>query len=152
MFGFRRNFYSDPIFKSFRNMGRIFDEMDRYLGQTQDNTLHAGSGFPLVDVWTSQEGAVVTAEIPGVAPEDLDVSVLADTLTIRGKRAQPELDEREGYVRQERFTGEFVRTVQLPFPVNPDQVKATHKHGVLTIELTRPAEDRPRRITIGSAA
>jgi len=152
MFGYRRNFYSDPFFKTFRHVGRLFGEMDRYLGQAQDNSLHAGSGFPLVDVWTSQEGAIVIAEIPGVATEDLDVSVLADTLTIRGKREQPVLDEGEDYVRQERFTGEFVRAVQLPFRVNPDQVEASHHNGVLTIKLTRPAEDLPRRITVPKAS
>jgi len=149
MFGFRRTLFNDPIFTSVRQMGRLFDEMDRYLGRSQDNTLHAGSGFPLVDVWTGQEGAILSAEIPGVATEDLEVTVLGDTLTIRGKRPVPELAEREGYVRQERFTGEFVRTVQLPFPVDPEQVKAEHKNGVLTVHLTRPAEDRPRRIAIG---
>jgi len=149
MFGFRRTFFNDPVFASFRQMGRLVDQMDRYLAQSQENTLHAGSGFPLVDVWTGQDGAILSAEIPGVAAEDLEVTVLGDTLTIRGKRPAPELGEREGYVRQERFTGEFVRTVQLPFAVDPEQVKAEHKNGVLTVQLTRPAADRPRRIAIG---
>ena len=150
MFGYRRSLINDPFFKSFRRMGRLFDEMGRHLGH--DNSLHAAGGFPLVDVWTSQEGAVVNAEIPGVATDDLDVSVLGNTLTIRGKRPHPELDEGENYARQERQTGEFVRTVELPFPVDPEQVDAEHRHGVLTIKLTRPAEDRPRRISIGNGS
>ena len=152
MFGYRRSLFNDPFFKSFRRMGQLFSEMDRHLGKSRDTGLHAGKGFPQVDVWTSQEGVVVNAEIPGVATEDLDVSVLGDTLTIRGKRPDPELGEDEGFVRRERFEGEFVRTLQLPFPVNPDQVDAEHRHGVLTIKLARPESDKPRRIAIGNGS
>ena len=152
MFGYRRSLINDPFFKYFRQMGRLFGEMDRHLGRSRDTGLHAGKGFPLVDVWTSQEGVVVTAEIPGVATEGLDVSVLGDTLTIRGSRPDPHPAAGYDHGRHERFEGEFVRTLQLPFPVNPDKVDAAHRHGVLTIELARPESDKPRRITIGNGS
>ena len=149
---FRKRVFSDPFFKSFRRMGRIFDEMDHYLHQGHDHGLHQGTDFPLVDIWSGQEGVVLTAEIPGAEAEDLDVTVLGDTLTIRGKREPAELGEREGYVRQERFTGEFVRTVQLPYATDPEKMDAEYRHGVLTIRLTRPEADKPQRITIGNGS
>lgn len=145
---FRKNLLHDPFFGSFRRFGRVFDQMNRLLTHSNEGVIHSRADFPVLDVWSNEEGAVVTAEIPGVKTEDLDLSVLKDTLTIRGKRAEPELDEGERVLRQERFDGEFVRTVQLPYQVDPEKIDAEHRNGILTIRLERPETEKPRKITV----
>jgi len=104
--------------------------------------------FPAMNVWTNEEHAIVTAELPGVAEEDIDVSVTGSTLTLRGERKAAEGGE---YHRQEREEGSFVRTLDLPFQVNASQVEARLARGVLHIKLPRAEEDKPRKIAIQTA-
>jgi HSP20 family protein len=104
--------------------------------------------FPPVNVWAGLEGAVVTTEVPGISPDALDITVYQDTVTLRGKR-DPELDGDDVVVhRQERPHGPFARTVVLPFRVDADNVSARFARGILTLELPRPAADKPRQIKI----
>jgi HSP20 family protein len=101
-----------------------------------------------MNVWTNEEGGVVTAELPGVDREDIDISVQDDTLTLRGTRKRDEPEEGGTYHRRERGTGAFARTVQLPFRVEAGEVEATFESGVLNITLPRAEEDRPKRIAV----
>ena len=149
---FRKNLFADPFFRSFRRFGRIFDDVDRLFTTLGPATFHHRADFPLVDVHTGEEGALVSVEVPGIATEDLDVSVLGKTLTIRGSRPAPELGEDERDLRRERFHGEFVRSVELPYAVDPEKVTAEHKHGILEIRLERPEAEKPRQITVNLGA
>ena len=108
------------------------------------------SGFPAVNVWQGADSAAVTAELPGVAPEDLDISVKNNVLTISGE-CKPRAEAEGGWLRRERPAGRFSRIVQLPFRVDRDRVEARFENGVLQIELHRPEEDKPRRIAIKAA-
>jgi len=101
-----------------------------------------------MNIWTDQDSAIVTAELPGVDLEDIEISVEDDTLTLRGDRQREELEEGVTYHRQERRFGSFLRTFQLPFRVDAEKVDATLKNGVLSVFLPRAEEDRPRRIVI----
>ena len=92
----------------------------------------------------------ITAEIPGVGQDDLDVSVHRDTVTIRGKREDAPEGARAAQ-RRERRQGSFARTVTLPFPVDPGAVEAHLENGTLRLSLKRPEADKPRRIPIASA-
>lgn len=103
---------------------------------------------PQVNVWTGPEGAVVTAQVPGAKQESLDISVLGETLTLRGELDEEKLEEGWSLHRRERPTGGFSRTVTLPFRIEADRVRASYKDGVLDIFLPRRAEDKPRRINI----
>ncbi|WP_322807688.1 Hsp20/alpha crystallin family protein [Thermanaerothrix sp.] len=107
--------------------------------------------FPPMNVWTNSEGAVVTVELPGVNPEQIEVSVVGDTLTLRGKRVAEELPEGARYQRRERFQGEFARSLQLPFTIDADHVEAQYENGILTITLPRAEADKPKRITVQAA-
>jgi HSP20 family protein len=107
--------------------------------------------YPATNVWTSESGAVVSAELPGVAPEDIDISVVNDTLTVSGTR-KPEEAEGATYYQRERGHGEFTRTFQLPFLVQGDQVKAAFDKGVLHITLPRAEEDKTKKIEVKAAA
>ncbi len=105
-------------------------------------------GFPPVNVWSNSERAVVSAELPGVNREDLDISVENDVLTIKGHREPEKLGEGEMFRRNERGCGRFHRSIGLPFAVEPEKISAEYKDGVLRIELTRHESSRPRQIEI----
>jgi HSP20 family protein len=107
--------------------------------------------FPAINVWLSEEGAVVTAELPGVKPEDLDISVVGETLTLTGSRQPEELKEGEKYHRRERRFGKFTRTFQLPFTVEASKVDAKFDKGILHIALPRAEAEKPRKISVKAA-
>ncbi len=130
---------------SFREYQRIRDEIDRLVGQVR---YPMSAEFPPVNVWNNEHEAMVTAELPGFAVEDIGLSVSQNTLTLRGKRAKTELNEGATYHRQERWHGEFVRTLHLPFEVEADQVKAEFHDGLLSITLPRAEEYKPKKIAL----
>ena len=104
--------------------------------------------YPPVNLWTSEEETIVTAELPGIEKEALDISLDEQQLTISARRSAEELPEGASYARQERRQGEFVRGVRLPYPVEADQVSASYSEGVLEIRLPRAEADKPRRIQV----
>ena len=104
--------------------------------------------MPALDVSETDEAIEVTAELPGVKPEDVDVNLSEELLTIRGeKRAEKEETKRD-YHRIERSYGSFTRTVKLPASVNAEKVEATFKDGVLTIVLPKREEARTRKVKV----
>jgi HSP20 family protein len=126
-----------------RDMDRMFENAVPRLQRYRD------AGFPAINVWTSnEEGIVVTAELPGVHPDDIEITVTVDKLTISGKRQPKEASEAVKYHRRERPFGEFSRTFQLPYSVNKDKVKANMQMGILQISLPRAEAEKPRQITV----
>jgi HSP20 family protein len=121
---------------------RIRDEMDR-LGDDR--------AAPAVNLWTKEDEALLTAEIPGVDPQDLDIAVEGNTVTLKGVRKWDEPKEEDTVHRVETFNGEFSRTVDLPFRVKQDGVQARYVRGVLNVSLPRAEEDRPKKIQVKSA-
>ena len=91
----------------------------------------------------------VTAELPGVTEQDIDVTLDDDVLTIRGEKKFERKDEKENFHFVERSYGTFQRPLRLPFPVDPEQVKASFENGVLTVTLPKTAQqERVRRIQV----
>jgi HSP20 family protein len=125
-----------------RDMNRLFTDWSTQARRT------VAPGYPAMNVWAGQDSAIVTAELPGVNLEDIDISVEDDTLTLRGDRQRDELGEGVTYHRRERRFGSFLRTFQLPFRVDAAKVDATLKSGMLSISLPRAEEDKLRRIAI----
>ena len=137
----------DPWGDAVSVLRRMQEEMNRTL---------AGSGvvaaeYPPVNVWRGEEGIVVTAEVPGVSLDDIEVVVHQNTLTIKGRRDPAAGVAEASYHRRERIVGPFARTIALPFTVDAGRVSATADAGVLTIELPRPEADKPKRIHIATA-
>jgi HSP20 family protein len=132
----------------FRNMRYGQDDMARLLGGLR---LAPQTEFPPVNVWTGTDGAVVTAEIPGISPDQLDITVHGNTVTLRGTRDPEPLADKANAIRQERAFGDFTRTVILPFRVDPDNVDARFERGIVFLELPRPAADKPRHIKVARA-
>ena len=137
------------------NGNSVWQEMDRMrrqLDRMADNmTFRSVPSFPALNVWSNADGLLVTAEVPGVEPDDLDIAIVNQTLTLSGRREPSDLDEEARYHRQERGCGEFKRTIELPYRVAADKVEARFKHGVLTIVLPRVEEEKPRRIQVQAA-
>jgi HSP20 family protein len=104
--------------------------------------------FPSLNVWKGKEDSIVTAELPGVDPKDLDISVRGNALTIRGSRELDRLKEGEAYHRVERAYGQFVRSVQLTHEVAANKVDASYRKGILRIKLPVAEADKPKKIAI----
>ena len=105
------------------------------------------SSSPRVNVWSNHERVVVAAEVPGIAPETIDVNVEGDTVRIRGEFPEISLEGmRED--RRERGRGEFTRTFELPFAIDPDKVTAECRAGLLTVTLPRAATERPVKVHV----
>ena len=144
---FRQSFYTP-----WQEMERMRREMDRVFSNFYASPRsRVAPSFPAINVWTNQDGAVITAELPGVNPDDIDISVVGDTLTLTGWRQPEELKEGEKYHRRERGYGKFTRTFQLPFSVEGDRVEAMFSKGVLHLSLPRAEAEKPRKITIKAA-
>lgn len=127
-------------------MDRLFEEsfvrpQGRWLAPVGVETL-------AVDMYETDDAIVVRAVVPGVKPEDLDVSVTGDTLTIKGEtRAEEEVKE-ENYIRRERRYGSFCRSLLVPIPVVADKAEAEFENGVLTLTLPKAEEVKPKAIKV----
>ena len=124
-----------------REVGRLFGDM---LGETDGRREDV---FPALNVWENEENLFVEAEVPGITMDDLELLVVNDELTIKGRRNAKQFADGTIH-RRERGSGEFVRYLTLPLAVNADAVEATLKDGVLTIRLPKAAEARPRKIQV----
>ncbi len=128
-----------------REMNRVFAN----LPTTSESRITPG--YPAMNVWTNENGAVVTAELPGIDPDALDIAVVENTLTLSGERKPIELGEGDVYHRRERGYGKFTRSFQLPFNVEAGKVQAVYEKGVLHITLPRAEADKPRKIVVKAA-
>lgn len=138
-----RSFYGGDLFDSMR---RLQSEMNRLF---EGSGFGEPAGFPAMNVYASQDGIAVTAEVPGVPRDKLEITVHRDTLTLRGERQDAR--DAKGFHRRERGSGRFVRTLSLPYQVDPDHVEAQLHNGVLRLSLHRPEADRPKTIKVNAA-
>lgn len=114
----------------------------------QGRELFGMGGFPAVNVWEEGEAVLVEAELPGLSLSDLEIFVTGgNQLTIKGER-KPLTADKMVWHRQERSTGEFSRTLTLPYPVDPEKVEAKFENGVLAVRLAKHESARPRKIHV----
>lgn len=137
----------DPWGDAVSALRRMQEEMNRTLGTAGA----VATEYPPVNVWRGEEGIIVTAEVPGVSLDDIEVVVHQNTLTIKGRRQAAAGASESGYHRRERAIGPFSRTMALPFSVDAGRVSAAADAGVLTVTLPRPEADKPKRIHIATA-
>ncbi|MFB0533339.1 MAG: Hsp20/alpha crystallin family protein [Desulfatiglandales bacterium] len=104
--------------------------------------------LPFIDLSETEDDLIVNAEIPGINPEDLDISITEDILTIKGEMKQEFVEESENYHRMERQYGSFSRTLQLPCRVMIEDVKATYAKGILHIIMPKCKPERARAFKI----
>lgn len=147
-----------------RNPWSIFDELEAL----QENMDLALSGGPLaaearrgnpwrrptrppMNIWSSANDIVIDAELPGVDPKDVDISVEGDELTVSQKENEKEAGGERHYTRQERPAGGFSRTLKLPFRPEAASVKANYKNGILRLTVPRSEAEKPKKITVEAA-
>lgn len=136
---------STPFSQLRSDWDRLFDRfLDDAWGPVGGS---AGGGLPL-DVLETDGELILQVEIAGVDPQDLDVSLSGDVLTISGQKREEEMQERARYHLAERRYGSFQRHLRLPIPVEPDSVDAQCKHGLLTVTLRKAESLRPRKISV----
>ncbi len=127
----------DELKRLQRDMNRLFN------GYSQGTDV-----FPAINVWTSEENVVLSAELPGVDPESIDIEVRENVLILQGERKPEDLGSEAVCHRAERGVGRFSRSLRLPYEVENDKIKARFKNGVLNIELPRAESSKPRKIAI----
>lgn len=126
---------------------QLFDDFDREVTRLA-RTDSADTWSPAVDIQEEEGRYLVHADIPGVDPEAIDVSVDKGVLTIKGERQQASETEENGFRRVERRYGNFVRSFTLPESVDTDAIEATGENGVLSVSIPKTPELQPRRIEV----
>lgn len=140
-------------FDPFREISTLQERMNRMFedvwGKTRrDEEFISGSWVPAVDVRETRESLEIFAEVPGLDPKDVEVSVENGLLTLKGSRAFERAAEGQAYHRVERAYGSFERSFTLPTNVDPDRIQATYRHGVLQLTLPKREEAKPKSIAI----
>ena len=134
-----------------REMDELQREMNRLIGPSMRQRVLRPLSFPAINIWTNDEGQVITAELPGMKADEIDIEVTNDSLTLSGERKPDQSDVDMQVHRRERNFGKFNRKVQLPFTVDTDRVEAVFRDGILQISLVRAEIDKPKKITAQSA-
>ncbi len=153
---FRRGRGGGGFWDPLSEMNRMFDDvfsglMRRPGGQQRAQQLTEWA--PAVDVLQRDGDLVVRAELPGVRPEDVDITLQNRVLTISGERREEQEEERGGYYVRERRRGSFSRSMTLPEGVDEDSIRARYENGVLEVPIEGAAAVRePRRIQVEGAA
>ena len=142
----RRRIPTAPFNELRREMDRLFES---FQGEPGHWPLR-GRAFPALNVWEDGECLYAEAEVPGMKMDDLEVFVIGNELTIKGRR-QVEAGEKFTFHRQERRAGQFTRVLTLPVEVNADKVEATLRDGVLSIVMPKAAAALARKIKVKTA-
>ncbi len=141
MFVTTRSLQRDPV------INRIFDVLGSLNGDSTEATW-----VPPVDIFEDAEGLRIIAEVPGVKPEDVKISLENNVLTIRGSKQQVAEERTERVHRYERTYGTFERSFTLPATVDASNIKASYEHGVLTVTLPKAEKAKPRQIAVQVAS
>jgi HSP20 family protein len=143
-------FFREPGWNPLRELEQLQRRMDRLFQETYglERFPWRTGVYPLVNLSEDKDYLYVRAELPGVKAEDLEITLQANNLILRGERKIPAEDKEVNYHRRERESGFFRRVVALPAAVQGEKVEATCKDGILTIKLAKPEKIKPRKIEV----
>jgi HSP20 family protein len=127
-------------------MDRLFD--DSFVSPAGWMTIAGGQIGPAIDMWETPDEIVVSAALPGLAPDDVEITLTGQTLSLRGEFKADDQVSRDQYVVHERRYGTFHRQLTLPVRVDGDDADATFEHGLLRLRIPKAAEVKPRQIEI----
>jgi HSP20 family protein len=137
-----------------RELNSLQQEMNRLFSTFFDSPAGNGNGagarrwVPAMDLVESDEQFILTADLPGLAEEDIKLEFEGDVLTLSGERKVDQEQRKDGFYRLERATGAFSRSLTLPEGVDVDGVSATFDKGVLEVRIPKPEQRKPRRVAI----
>ena len=129
-----------------REMERVFDR--RAVDADESTQSATADWVPAVDIKEEENRFLVVADIPGVDPSEIEITMDNGLLTIRGERSSENTEEREGFKRVERSRGTFYRRFALPDTADVENVTAKGKHGVLEVVIPKQERAQPRRVTV----
>lgn len=127
-------------------MDRLFEES--FVRPPRGMLNQRGAESLAVDMYETDEAVVVKSAIPGIDPDDLNISITGDTLTIKGETKAEEKIEEENYICRERCYGAFSRSMTVPVPIVADEAEADFENGILTLTLPKAEEVKPKAIEI----
>jgi HSP20 family protein len=139
-------------YEPFRGLSTLHDQVNRLFnesvlrGQAQDSAITTWA--PAVDIYETPNELVVKADLPDVNEKDIDIRVENNLLTIRGERKFESSVSEDNYLRVERTYGSFSRSFTLPNTVNAETIHAEYKNGVLTVNLPKREESKPRQVKV----
>jgi HSP20 family protein len=141
--------YQDP----FRDLRGLQDEVNRLFSSTftrgsDEDQMMRGAWNPQVDIFENQNEIVLEAELPGMKPDDVEISIENNVLTLHGERKFEKKDEGDNFHRVERSYGSFTRSFTLPPTVSSENTTANFENGLLRLTLAKREEAKPRRIEI----
>ena len=140
-------------YRNFRSLGRLrrdFDDLfERFFGDVGLPELAKSDAFvPSVDVKETEDAVEITAEVPGMKPEDIEVTLTGDILSLKGEKKEEHEEKKGGYHYTERKFGSFQRSFRLPVEVDRSKLEATHKDGVLKVVLPKVEKAKPTTIEV----
>ncbi len=138
--------WPSDLFGIQREMNRMFNNF--FHGDIKDGDLALSSWTPAVDISEHDGEYVVKVELPGVAKDDVKLTLESNILTIRGEKKQEKESKEENYHRIERSYGSFQRSFTLPTTVKGDKIDAVYKDGILTVSLPKAEEAKPKQIEV----
>lgn len=143
----------EPLWQPFRELEEIRREMDRLWDRVFGPTFltRRAGVFPLINISEDKDHYYIRAELAGVRPEDIDITLEDNRLILRGERKIPTAEKVVGYHRREREAGSFRRVIRVPQGLDPAKVEAVFKDGILTIILAKPEEAKPKQIAVKAA-
>ena len=135
-----------------RGLTSLQDQVNRLFEDnfTRERSAHAdlATWAPPVDIYETENELVLKADLPGLQNEDIDVRVENNMLTIRGERKFEKVVNEDNYLRVERAYGPFTRSFSLPNTVSSESVRAEYRHGVLSLQMSKREESKPKQIKI----
>lgn len=129
-------------------MERRMREFQRYFDTANEAPMDTAGVFPLLNIEQDTDNFYVSAELPGMKPEEIELETANNTLSLAGERKLPEEEGPVSYHRRERDAGSFRRSVAFPTAVDPERVGARYVNGVLTVTVAKAEETKPRQITV----
>ena len=138
----------DP-FRDLRNWETTMNRLWRGFGETPSRREHPVNGTIAVDIIQKPEETLVNASLPGVKPEDIDVTIEDNVLTVKAERRDEHQEEDSRYLVRERSYGRYYRALRLPDTVDVSKVTSNFEGGVLTITLPKAEEKKPKQIKVG---
>ena len=138
----------------FRDVATLQDRINRIFNESFDRSrdlddeISLSDWRPPVDIFETDDGIVLKVELPGISKDDVSVEIKDNVLMLKGERLLDPQIKDEHYYRKERAFGKFQRSFSLQQSIKPNLIKATFKDGILTIEIPRPEEEKPKQVTV----
>ncbi len=133
-----------------RTMNNVFGAWPGLMrrGESDEEGLMEGGWMPSVDIYEEKDKIMVTAELPGMKKEEIDVQIGDGRLTIKGERKMENEDKKDNYHRVERFYGTFTRSFTLPDTIDEENISANYKDGLLKLTLPKTEKAKPKKIDV----